>query len=58
MNIYVFPEYLESYLEQAKLYLYKGEIAPAKERLLQVLSVEPGNATAARLIDLVEKSAV
>jgi CubicO group peptidase (beta-lactamase class C family) len=30
LNIHVYPEYIESYLEQAKLYLHKGEIAPAK----------------------------
>ena len=50
LNIHVYPEYIESYLEQAKLYMQKGEIAPAKERLLKALSIEPDNATTARLL--------
>ena len=37
LNIHVYPEYIESYLEQAKLYLQKGETAQAKESLLQSL---------------------
>jgi Tfp pilus assembly protein PilF len=44
LNIHVYPEYIESYLEQAKLYLYKGEPAPAEERLLKAQSIQPDNA--------------
>ena len=49
LNIHVFPEHLGSYLEQARLYLQKGEPAQAKESLLKALSIEPQNATAKML---------
>jgi hypothetical protein len=39
LNIHVYPEHIESYLEQAKLYLRKGEAAQAKEILLKALSI-------------------
>jgi CubicO group peptidase (beta-lactamase class C family) len=54
LNIHVYPEYIESYLEQAKLYLHKGEIAQARESLLNACSIEPDNATAARLLERVQ----
>jgi CubicO group peptidase (beta-lactamase class C family) len=54
LNIHVYPEHIESYLEQARLYLLKGETAPANENLLKVLSLEPGNAAAAKLLRLVQ----
>jgi CubicO group peptidase (beta-lactamase class C family) len=54
LNIHVYPEHIESYLEQAKLYLQKGEIAQVKESLLKALSIEPDNATAARLLEMVQ----
>ncbi len=54
LNIHVFPEYIESYLEQAKLYLQKGEIEQVKESLLKALSIEPDNATATRLLETVQ----
>jgi CubicO group peptidase (beta-lactamase class C family) len=53
LNIQVFPEYIESYIEQAKLYLLKGEITQAKESLLEALSIKPDNAAAARLLEMV-----
>jgi tetratricopeptide (TPR) repeat protein len=53
LNIHVYPESIGSYLEQARLYLYKGEIARSKEILLKALSTEPNNATAARLLEMV-----
>jgi CubicO group peptidase (beta-lactamase class C family) len=54
LNIHVYPEYIDSYLEQAKLYLYKGENAQAKENLLKALSIEPNNVTAARLLEMAQ----
>jgi CubicO group peptidase (beta-lactamase class C family) len=54
LNIHVYPEYIDSYLEQAKLYLQKGEIAHAKESILKALSIEPDNAAAARLLEMVQ----
>jgi CubicO group peptidase (beta-lactamase class C family) len=54
LNIHVYPEYIESYLQQAKLYLQQGEIAQAKEHLLNVLSIEPGNANASGLLEMVQ----
>jgi tetratricopeptide (TPR) repeat protein len=54
LNIHVFPEYIDSYLEQAKLYLQKDEIAQAKESILKALSMEPDNATSARLLETVQ----
>jgi hypothetical protein len=54
LNIHVYPEHIGSYLEQAKLYLQKGEIARTKECLLKALSIEPHNATAIRLLEMVQ----
>jgi CubicO group peptidase (beta-lactamase class C family) len=54
LNIHVYPESIDSYLEQAKLYLLKGEKAQAKEIILKVLTIEPDNATAAGLLDMVQ----
>ena len=54
LNIHVYPEYIESYTEQAKLYLLKGEIANAKESLSNALSIESDNATATKLLKEVQ----
>ncbi len=54
LNIHAYPEYVESYIEQAKLYLYKGEIAQAKESIVKALSIEPNNATAASLLEMAQ----
>ena len=54
LNIHAYPEYIESYLEQAKLYLYQGKIMQAKESLLKALSIEPDNITAASLMTMVQ----
>lgn len=54
LNIYAYPEYIESYLEQARLYLYKGKIMQAKESLLKALSIEPNNITAVSLMAMVQ----
>jgi CubicO group peptidase (beta-lactamase class C family) len=54
LNIHVYPEYIDSYLEQAKFYLHKGKFAQAKESILKALSIEPDNATAARLLEIVQ----
>ena len=51
LNIHVFPEYPASYLEQAKLYLEKGDLASAGQCLLKALSIEPENTQAARMLD-------
>lgn len=51
LNIHAFPEYPASYLEQAKLYLRKGEPAPAEDALIKILSIQPDNAAAIRLLD-------
>ena len=54
LNIHAYPEYIESYIEQARLYLYKGKIMQAKESLLKALSIEPNNITAASLMAMVQ----
>jgi Tfp pilus assembly protein PilF len=54
LNIHVYPEHIESYLEQAKLYLQKGEIARVRESFLKALSIESDNATAPRLLETVQ----
>jgi hypothetical protein len=51
LNIHVFPEHVESYIERAKLYLQKGEIAQAEESLLKALSTKPDSAAAAELLE-------
>lgn len=52
LNIHFHPDHIESYLEQAKLYLQKDAMAQAKEVLLKALSIEPDNATAASLLKM------
>ena len=52
LNIYVYPEYIESYLEKAKLYLYKGESALAAECLLKAQSIEPDNIAVTGMLKL------
>jgi Tfp pilus assembly protein PilF len=51
LNIHVYPEYIESYIEQAKLYLHKGEPSTAKERLLKAQSIQPDNAVVAGMLE-------
>ena len=54
LNIHAYPEYIESYIEQARFYLYKDKIMQAKESLLKALDIEPDNATAARLLEMAQ----
>jgi CubicO group peptidase (beta-lactamase class C family) len=54
LNINIYPEHVESYLQRARLYQQKGETRQAREDLLKALSIEPENATAARLLGLVQ----
>jgi len=54
LNIHVYPDHIESYLEQAKLYQHKGDPAQAKESLLKALSIDPGNNTALRFLESVQ----
>ena len=53
LNIHVYPEHIESYLEQAKLYLQEGETAQAKEILLKALSIKLDDTAAAELLEKV-----
>jgi hypothetical protein len=39
LNIYVYPEYAESYIRRAHLYTQKGDIAQAEEDLLSANSI-------------------
>jgi len=55
LNIHVYPEYIDSYLDQAKLYLQKGEIKSAEQCLLKALSVEPDNILALELLEQVSQ---
>ena len=50
LNIHVYPEYIESYIEQAKLYLHKWELAPTEECLLKAQSIQPDNAAVAEML--------
>ena len=52
LNIHFYPEHIDSYLEQAKLCLLRGEIEPARQSAHKVLSLDPDNAGAARLLDM------
>lgn len=52
LNIHFHPDHIESYLEQAKIYLQRDALAQAKEVLLKALSIEPDNATAASLLEM------
>jgi len=53
LNIHVYPEYIESYIEQAKLHLYKEETALAAERLLKAQSIEPDNIAVSEMLKMV-----
>ena len=55
LNIHVYPEHIESYLEQAKLYLQKGETVLAETSLLKALSIKPDNTAAAELLEKVRR---
>jgi CubicO group peptidase (beta-lactamase class C family) len=54
LNIHVYPNYVESYLNRARLYLRQGDIGKAKESLIKALSLEPDNATATTLLEMVQ----
>jgi CubicO group peptidase (beta-lactamase class C family) len=51
LNIHVYPEYIESYLEQAKLYLKMGKKVKAEGILSKALSIEPDNHVALELLN-------
>jgi CubicO group peptidase (beta-lactamase class C family) len=53
LNIHVFPEHVESYIERAKLYRRKGEFAQSEESLLKALSIKPDCTAAAELLEKV-----
>jgi CubicO group peptidase (beta-lactamase class C family) len=50
-NTQVFPGHIQSYLEQAKLYLKQGDPASARASLMKALAIEPGNAGAERMLE-------
>jgi CubicO group peptidase (beta-lactamase class C family) len=41
LNIHVYPEYVEAYIQQAKFHLIKGESAQAEKCLLQAQAIQP-----------------
>jgi CubicO group peptidase (beta-lactamase class C family) len=51
LNIHAYPEYIESYLEQAKLYLKKGKNGLSEKVLQKALSIEPENDVASNLLE-------
>ncbi|MEW5868854.1 MAG: serine hydrolase [Chloroflexota bacterium] len=53
LNLQVFPEHIESHLSLARLYLQKGENAQAEAILSQALSIQPDNAAAAELLEII-----
>jgi CubicO group peptidase (beta-lactamase class C family) len=53
LNISVHPEYTESYIKLAKIYLQKGDFAQAEKSLLKALSIEPENITVVGLLEIV-----
>lgn len=53
LNLYAFPEHVDSHVMLAKLYLQKGERAQAEAALQKALAIEPDNIT---VIELLEKS--
>jgi CubicO group peptidase (beta-lactamase class C family) len=52
LNIHFYPDHMESYLEQAKLFLQRNALAQAKEVLLKALSIEPDNTAAVSLLEI------
>jgi CubicO group peptidase (beta-lactamase class C family) len=53
LNIHVYPEYIGSHLEKAKLHLRKGETALAEASLLKALSIKPDNTAVVELLEKV-----
>ena len=51
LNLHVYPQHVDSYLQQAKYDLHKGKVTQARERLEKALAIEPGNVEAARLVE-------
>lgn len=50
LNIHVFPDFVDSYTEQARLYLRKGDLKQGKKSLQMALSLDPVNVSASRLL--------
>lgn len=55
LNIHVYPGYLDSYLERAKISLQEGETLQAEDSLLKALTIEPDNAAASRILEMLHE---
>jgi CubicO group peptidase (beta-lactamase class C family) len=53
LNIHVYPGHIESHVERARIALLKDEIVQAEESLVKVLSMEPNNIPASRMLETV-----
>lgn len=51
LNTHAYPEYVESYLELARLYLKRGDRTSAEAVLLKALSIEPENTSLAECLE-------
>ncbi|MBU1049275.1 tetratricopeptide repeat protein, partial [Candidatus Bipolaricaulota bacterium] len=54
LNIHAYPQYADSYLRLARIYLQKGDDVSAKATLLNALSIEPDNVEAIELLKMVQ----
>jgi CubicO group peptidase (beta-lactamase class C family) len=50
MNVHIFPEHVDSYLQQAKMYFHHGDNGRAKDSLIKAQAIEPDNPETARLL--------
>jgi CubicO group peptidase (beta-lactamase class C family) len=50
LNIHAFPEYVDSYIQQARIFMQKGKRAEAEKSLLRALSYEPDNSDACLML--------
>jgi CubicO group peptidase (beta-lactamase class C family) len=51
LNIHVFPQHVDSYIDRARIYHLKGELASARDSLLKALSIKPDCAAAVELLE-------
>lgn len=54
LNIHVFPEHIDSYIELANLHLSQGDLSAAKGTLLRALSINPKSAEVTGLLNSIQ----
>lgn len=56
LNLHVYPEHIETYLNLASMYRHKGDVEEARRSLARAAAIEPANATVTAVLDLIRKA--